>query len=139
MQFFFESFNNKPEIKTTTVDFNIFELRQFYIITPKETFISFMDYMTLQIVKYNLKLDLDDFVIDCYTATDEGLFYNPYFFDRFQEPEYTLYSNLRKFELKKVHIHIETDILCKISTIYTHISLYSITWRGQKLYVTQMT
>lgn len=88
MQFFFDSFTNKTDIKNTTVDFNFFELRQFYMTTSKETFINFMDYMVSQITKYNLKLDLDDFIMDCYTATDEGLFYNPYFFDRYEEPEY---------------------------------------------------
>ena len=87
MQFFFESFDKKIDIKSTTVDFNFFELRQFYMITPKNEFVEFMEYMTKQITKYNLRLDLDDFVMDCYSATDEGLFYNPYFFDRFQEPE----------------------------------------------------
>ena len=86
MQFFFESFTNKTDIKSTTVDFDFFELRQFYMITPKDEFIAFMEYMLKQITKYNLKLDLDDFLMDCYTANDIGLFY-PYFFDRFQEPE----------------------------------------------------
>ena len=88
MQLFFDSFNNKTDIKNTTVDFNFFELRQFYMTTSKDTFINFMDYMVSQITKYKLLLDLDDFIMDCYSATDEGLFYNPNAFDRFQEPEY---------------------------------------------------
>ena len=87
MQLFFDSFNNKTDIKNTTVDFNFFELRQFYMTTTKVIFTSFMNYMVSQITKYHLKLDLDDFIMDCYTATEEGLFYNPYFFDRFQEPD----------------------------------------------------
>ena len=87
MQFFFESFTNKTDIKSTTGNFDFFSLRQFYMITPKDEFINFMDYMVSQITKYHLKLDLDDFIMDCYTATEEGLFYNPYLFDRFQEPD----------------------------------------------------
>ena len=80
MQFFFESFNKKIDIKSTTVEFDFFELRQYYMTTPRDEFIRFMEYMTKQITKYNLKLDLDDFIMDCYSATDIGLFYNPYFF-----------------------------------------------------------
>ena len=87
MQFFFESFDKKIDIKSTTVEFDFFELRQFYMTTPKDEFVAFMEYMLKQITKYHLKLDLDDFVMDCYSATDEGLFYNPNAFDRFQEPE----------------------------------------------------
>ena len=87
MQLFFDSFTNKTEIKTTTADFNFFELRQYYMTTSKETFINFMDYMVSQITKYKLLLDIEDFYLCFYTLTDEGLFYNPNAFDRFQEPE----------------------------------------------------
>ncbi len=44
--------------------------------------------MLKQITKFNFKLDTDDFVFECYSATENELFYIPYFFDRFQEPEY---------------------------------------------------
>ena len=87
MQFFFESFTNKTDIKSTTADFDFFSLRQFYMITPKDEFINFMDYMVSQITKYKLLLDVEDFYICFYSATDEGLFYNPNAFDRYQEPE----------------------------------------------------
>jgi hypothetical protein len=88
MQFFFESFTNKTEIKSTTICFNFFELNEIYKNSTKDIITAFMTDMISQIVKYKLLLDIDDFVIDCYTITDKGLFYNPYFFDRFQEPEY---------------------------------------------------
>ena len=88
MEFFFESFTNKIDIKSTTVNFYFFELRQFYMITPKVEFINFMEYMVSQITKNKLLLDVEDFYICFYSATDEGLFYNPNAFDRYQEPEY---------------------------------------------------
>ena len=87
MEVLFQNFTDGKQTTTTTVDFDFFELRQFFMITPIESFIEFMDYMTKQITKYNLKLDIDDFVMDCYSATDTGLFYNPNAFDRYQEPE----------------------------------------------------
>ena len=87
MQLFFDSFNNKTDIKSTTVYFNFFELRQFYMTTTKVIFTSFMNYMVSQITKYKLLLDIEDFYLCFYSLTDEGLFYNPNAFDRFQEPE----------------------------------------------------
>ena len=83
----FQNFTNNSEIKSTDINFNFFELNTIYMETTMELFTSFMNYMLKQITKYNLKLDIDDFVMDCYSATDTGLFYNPYFFDRYQEPE----------------------------------------------------
>ena len=88
MQVLFESFTNKKEIKSTTVNFDFFELRHIYKTTQKYNFILFMKYMTVQIVKYKLTLNLDNFDMTYYSATDEGLFYNPNVFDKLEDQEY---------------------------------------------------
>ena len=88
MQVLFESFTDNTEIKTTTVKFDFFELRHIYKTTQKDNFILFMKYMTVQIVKYKLTLNLDNFDMTYYSATDEGLFYNSNVVDKLEDQEY---------------------------------------------------
>ncbi len=88
MQVLLESFTDNTEIKTTTVKFDFFELRHIYKTTQKDNFILFMKYMTVQIVKYKLTLNLDNFDMTYYSATDEGLFYNSNVVDKLEDQEY---------------------------------------------------